>query len=259
MFGIDDFLIAAAIAAASAGGSAMLNNAAANKVAKQQNLYTQLEEQRQDALRGKAQQGFKDLLSTQDKGAQDTDMATQTAALSKAYNDQIDPNSFQALLPGQGNASNTVRTDIVNSGNAAEGKTRRGANSKAVLDAYGRVGLNNDIQFAHENQSLNDIASQSKGSSAILPLELNAAQNKGASLRGWANALSTAGSIASSIAAGNAFSSALNGGTAAASTVANAAPSLGTKISTFLKGGQIYGNIPGSPGTWVQAVPLGAP
>lgn len=228
-FVLDDFLIAAAIAAATAGGSAMLNNAAAKKVAKQQKIFTDMEQQKQDSLREKARQNFGQLLGNQQKSSQDEDLAAQTAALGKTYDNGLNASNFQALLPGQGNASDTVKADIVNSGNKALGKSRQRASSRAALDAYSRVGLNNEVKTQDAKNTLGNISNESQGSYKILPTELQGAQSKGNGLRGWANALSTIGSIASSAASGSAFSSAAN---PAVVNPSNALMSFGDKFVT---------------------------
>ena len=206
------WLIPALISAATAVGSNILHEKAANKVAKEQRLREMLEFQRQDAMRAKAQKSFSDLLATQTKESQLADQAAETAKLEKAYTGGVDKNSFLELLPGQGSASNTVQADIVNEGTQGIAKALKSGKARAALESYGRVGLGNDIKFQDVHQGLNDIASESRGSANILPLELQAAQNKGASLRGWANLLSTASSIAGSAAAGSMFKTAMTPG-----------------------------------------------
>lgn len=206
------FPIAFLIALASSLGSSILNEKAAEKVAKQQNLYTDMENTRQDALREKAQANFKDLLNSQQKTSQDEDMAAQENALKQRYGEAANTINFQELLPGQGSASNTVRMDVVGAGSRAQGKANQRANARAALDAYGQTALNNAIKDQRAKENLGMISNESRGSYDILPLEMKASQNKGASLRGWANLLSTVGSVASSAAAASAMKTAATPG-----------------------------------------------
>ena len=206
------FPLAFLVALASSLGSSILHEKAAEKVAKQQNVYTDMENARQDALRAKAQQNFSELLNSQQKSSQDEDMAAQEDALKQRYGGAVDSINFQELLPGQGNASNTVRMDVVGAGSRARGKAAQRADARAALDAYGQTGLNNAIRDQRAKENLGMISNESQGSYGILPLEMNAAKNKGASLRGWGNLLSTVGSIASSAATASAMKSAMTPG-----------------------------------------------
>jgi hypothetical protein len=255
------WLIPALVAAASSVGSNALHNSAANKVAKEQRLREMMELSRQDEMRSRAQGSFADLLATHSKEAQLADQASEVDKLEKAYTGAVSPSRFMELLPGQGDSSKTVMSDIINEGTKGVTRATASGKARANLEGYGRSGINNAIRFNDTHQTLNNIADESRGSANILPLELNAAQNKGANKRGWANLLSTVGSIAGSVAAGSAFNSALGGGAGAtqASTVgqvAGANAPLGAKFSTLLKGGNLYGSIPGMPNSWVQGVPL---
>lgn len=206
------WLIPALISAAASVGSNVLHNKAANKVAKEQALRESLERARQDQMRSRAQTSFSDLLATQTKDSQLADQAAETAKLEDAYVGGTNKDSFLEMLPGQGDASNTVKTDIVNSGNRGIADALSRAKSRALLESFGRVGLSNDIKFQNTNQGLNDISRESFASANILPMELKAAENKGANLRGWANLLSTVGDISGSIAGGSAMKTAMTPG-----------------------------------------------
>lgn len=236
------WLIPALISAAASVGSNVLQNKAAKKVANEQHLREMLELQRQDAMRAKAQKSFSDLLATQTKESQLADQASETAKLENAYTGGVDKDSFLELLPGQGSASNTVQADIVNEGTQGIAKALKSGKARAALESYGRVGLGNDIKFQNVHQGLNDIASESRGSAGILPLELKAAENKGASLRGWANMLSAVSSIAGSAAASSMGQAAMTpgpfGGESSLMTIGDKVitPSLGV-----YKGGPMLG------------------
>lgn len=257
------------IAAAAAAGSAAMNNQAAKKVDAGVTAATMAERARQEDMRTKAETSFQNLLSTQGKDAQLKDQADQTQKLENSYTQNINPQKFTELLPGQGDASDTVKTDIVNAGNTGYNRSVASGKARAALEGYSRTGLNNDIQFQNENQNLNDIASQSRGSANVLPLEVKAAQGAGQSQRGWANLLSTVSNIAGSVAAGSAFAGAGGAGEAAGAgagagagggatgfdILGKTAP-MASKFRTLLGGGSLYGNIPGTVGTSVEAYPL---
>lgn len=219
------FWIPLAIAAASSVGSNILHSQAAKKVAKEQALRENLELERQDAMRAQAQQKFQDLLAGQDRASQEDKIADETSRLADYYTGGLDRDQMLDLLPGQGNASRTVKTDIVRTGDNSFRKALKSGNARAALESYGGVQLGNDFDFRDAGLTLNALADQSRGSAAILPLELQAAQNKGASLRGWGNLLSTVGDVAGSIAMGNMFKSAMTpgiyGGESGLTTIGN--------------------------------------
>lgn len=206
------FWIPLAIAAASSVASNALHSSAANKVAKAQRAAELMEQTRQDAMRDKARQSFTELLANQGRAEQESQLADETAKLEDYYTSKVNPSSFMELLPGQGMASRTVKTDIVNEGNKGIQKALQSGKARAALEAYGGVGLNNDLKYRDTTLNLNNISDESRGSARILPLELQAAQNKGATQRGFANLLGMVSSVAGSAAAGQFMNAAMTPG-----------------------------------------------
>lgn len=248
------FWIPLAIAAASYLGSNYLNSAAAEDVGKAQLKAQLAENTRQDDLRSRAQMSFKDLLAKNEVSAQLADEDAEAAKLQAAYTNMVDQTPDN-LLPGQGDASATVQTDVVNEGNKSVGKALKAALARGRLESFGRVGLNNDIAFDNANRNLNDIASQSRGSANILPLEMKAAESKGAGKRNFANLLNLVGSTAGSVAAGGLFDLAMAPGAFGGE---QALATIGDKVITPSLGVYSVGPAPGIYGPAIQKSGWGA-
>jgi len=100
-----------------------------------------------------------------------------------------------ANLAGDSSAAKLVAGE--NATQAAKGlgyALQQGA-ARAKLAGFNDVGFNNSILNARTNQDLGRIANFAKGSSDVLPVELEAASRKGEGLRTLGSVLSTAGTI----------------------------------------------------------------
>lgn len=194
------FWIPFLISAALQGGASLAQSRAEDKIKAARLAATQEEIQRQDEFRNQARSRFSDLLSTQNREAQDSKEAEERAKLESFFKGNVKPRNFTELLPGQGRASEVTQREQVQQGEKGVRRSLDSAEKRAALDAVGRLGLSNDIAFANTRQDIGGIGDSAYSSSSILPLELEAANQKGRGLQnlaGLLRGLSTATSLAS--------------------------------------------------------------
>jgi hypothetical protein len=108
---------------------------------------------------------------------------------------------------------------------AATTQASNSAWSKLTGDARAKLGgaddweLNQGIRNNRAGQDLGIASSKARGSAAVLPVEMVAAQHKGDALRGWGQLASALGSVAGMYGATTAVSAAGQGGVASAGGV----------------------------------------
>ena len=190
-------LIALALTAAGTAASA----AGARKAQKAQAGAREAERWRQKGFQDEADARAADNFSKTGKDATDTGMvkaeADRKAASDAAVAEVRAPvEATGANLAGDSSGAKLVASE--NASQAARGlgyAIQQGA-AKAKLASFGDVGFENAIMNARTNQDLARIANFAKGSADVLPVELEAAAQKGQGLRTLGSILSTAGTVA---------------------------------------------------------------
>jgi len=187
------FLLASIAAAV---GSSLLDAQAQKRVEKEKKKKFGQETARQDQLRSDAKKRFTELLATQTPEQQNEMLNTQKQQLGDYYTSDNSDEMFTDMLPGQGNASDAVRQEIVKTSGDAQTSSNRMSRRLADLDSYKGVQMKNQNTFRDTRQNIGMIGAESKRSSDILPLELQAAESKGGGLRALSGLLKVGGQIA---------------------------------------------------------------
>jgi hypothetical protein len=114
------------------------------------------------------------------------------------------------MLPGQGDASQAVRTSIVNAQNRAIASSASEAEKRAYLDAFGDADLGLSIALLHGGQDIDKANDFARGEGDVYQTDLNAigaatdaaladAQNAGANKRLYGDLLGAAGTVGSAL------------------------------------------------------------
>ncbi len=190
-------LIALALTAAGTAASA----AGVRKAQKAQAGAREAERTRQKGFQSEADARAAENLASTNKGATDSGMA-KAEAERKAASDaavaevRAPVEAAGANLAGDSSGARVVAGE--NATQAAKGlgyAIQQGA-AKAKLAGFNDVGFENALLNARTNQDIARIANFAKGSSDVLPVELEAAAQKGQGLRTLGSVLSTAGTVA---------------------------------------------------------------
>jgi hypothetical protein len=190
-------LVALALTAAGTAATA----AGVRKAQKAQAGAREAERTRQKGFQSEADARAAENLASTNKGATDSGMAKaegeRKAASDAAVAEVRAPvEATGANLAGDGSAAKLVAGE--NATQAAKGlgyAIQQGA-AKAKLAGFNDVGFENALMNARTNQDIARIANFAKGSSDVLPVELEAAAQKGQGLRTLGSVLSTAGTVA---------------------------------------------------------------
>lgn len=199
--------------------ASMLAQAKANSVVeKERERRMQQEAMRQGQLGDQADARLREELANQTRPAVEDEKAQGVASREAKY-EQALPSAEVAAYQTTPTAPKEVKSEIARSMVAAIRRGRQQGKALAKLGGQGDANLAGAISMGRSGQELNSIGNTSRASSAILPHELNAANQKG---EGWR----TVGDLASigSMAAG------LYGMTA---TPGNAAYAASLKNPTF--------------------------
>ncbi len=189
-------IVALALTAAGTAATA----AGVRKAQKAQDGAREAERIRQKGYQTEADARAAENLASTNKGATDTGMkkaederkAASDAAVAEVRA-PVEPTG--ANLAGDGSAAKLVAGE--NATQAAKGlgyAIQQGA-AKARLAGFNDVGFENALLNARTNQDIARIANFAKGSSDVLPVELEAASRKGQGLRTVGSLLSTAGTV----------------------------------------------------------------
>lgn len=135
-----------------------------------------------------------------DKGAQDSTeaeaLASRKAASDAAVADVRRPiEATGANLAGDQTAAAVIDAEMARKGAAALGYAGQQGDAKAKLLSFQDLNFANAINNARSAQEQARIANFAKGSSDVLPIELEAASRKGQGLQTLGSALSAAGMV----------------------------------------------------------------
>lgn len=190
-------LVALALTAAGTAASA----AGARKAQKAQAGAREAERWRQKGFQDEAEARAADNFSKTGKDATDVGMANAEADRKAASDAAVAEVRAPVEATGANLAGDTSAAKLVANENASQAARglgyaiQQGA-AKAKLASFGDVGFENAIMNARTNQDLARIANFAKGSADVLPVELEAAAQKGQGLRTLGSILSTAGTVA---------------------------------------------------------------
>lgn len=189
-------LVALALTAAGTAASA----AGARKAQKAQAGAREAERTRQKALQGEADVRAAENFNNTGKGATDSGMAKAEAERKAASDAAVAEVRAPVEATGENLAGDSTAAKLVANENASQaarglGYALQQGSAKAKLASLGDVGFENAIMNARTNQDLARIANFAKGSADVLPVELEAAAQKGQGLRTLGSLLSTAGTV----------------------------------------------------------------
>lgn len=196
-------LIALALTAAGTAASA----AGVKKAQKAQDGAREAERTRQKGFQSEADARAVENQASTGKGATDSGMKKaeeeRKAASDAAVAEVKAPvEATGANLAGDGSAAKLVAGETATQAAKGLGYAIQQGAAKAKLSGFNDVGFENALLNARTNQDIARIANFAKGSSDVLPVELEAAARKGEGLRTLGSVLSTAGTI-SGIAVGS--------------------------------------------------------
>lgn len=135
------------------------------------------------------------------RGSQDMEMAKAVADRKAAYDAatqsaQAPVAPEGANLAGDQAGNAVVASEVAKQSARGLGFAGQQGNAKAALQGYGDVQLGNAIYNARQLQEQARIGNAMQGSASILPLEMQAAQQKGQGLMTLGSALAAGGNIA---------------------------------------------------------------
>ena len=189
-------LIALALTAAGTAASA----AGVKKAQKAQDGAREAERTRQKGFQSEADARAAGNQASTGKGATDSGMKKaeeeRKAASDAAVAEVKAPvEATGANLAGDGSAAKLVAGETATQAAKGLGYAIQQGAAKAKLSGFNDVGFENALLNARTNQDIARIANFAKGSSDVLPVELEAAARKGQGLRTLGSVLSTAGTI----------------------------------------------------------------
>jgi hypothetical protein len=190
-------LIALALTAAGTAASA----AGARKAQKAQAGAREAERWRQKGFQDEADARASENFGKTGKDATDAGMAKaesdRKSAADAAVADVRAPiEATGANLAGDSSAAKVINTENASQAARSLGYALQQGAAKAKLSSFNDVGFENAINNARTNQDIARIANFAKGSADVLPVELEAAAQKGQGLRTLGSILSTAGTVA---------------------------------------------------------------
>lgn len=181
-------------------GSMVANQAAQSKVAKARNSANSAEAFRQEEFRRQQTAAFEDTAKPFNRQGQDEGIDQATAARENSL-----LGNLRALAPGDipttGSAPQVVQDNLAKELNRSLGEGKNFATRLARLGAPGENQQTNSFGLLRGAQDQDRLGSFSRGSSAILPLEFQAANQKGAGLRTLGTVLGSLGTVTGGVAA----------------------------------------------------------
>lgn len=222
------------------------------KAQKAQDGAREAERLRQKKFQDEASARAAENLSNTGKDATDVGMDKAEAERKDASDKAVAEVRAPIEATGENLAGDSAAAKLVSTENAAQAAKGLGfalqqGGAKAKLASFGDVSFANAIANARTNQDIARIANFAKGSSDVLPIELEAAARRGEGLRTLGNLLSSAGMVAG-LGAGAGWwgssSAAPAANTLAAANTTTAALPAGQSLGDFLKLGQPLNGIP---------------
>jgi hypothetical protein len=173
----------------SAGGT-LLQSMGAQKAEKARAGVMANETARQAGYDREAQGVFKRALSSQERESQDTKLVNARANRERAGYDALSVDSAPGVTPIAGSAPGVVGETYARALNKALAQGRDEVKRRAALSSYGDLDFFNSADLARTGQQAGTIGSFARGSSGVVPLELEGANQKGSGLRSFGSLLS---------------------------------------------------------------------
>ncbi len=176
-------------------GSTLLSQRAASKVQKARNNASSAEALRQEEFRRQQAAAFDD--TSKGFNRKDQEAGIDTAALAREDSFTENLRTFSpGDVPTAGSAPRIVRENLANELNRSLGEGKSFAKRLARFGASGENQFGNQVTLGRGAQDQARLGGFSAGSSGILPLEFQAANQKGAGLRTAADITGALGSVA---------------------------------------------------------------
>ena len=186
--------IAAIASLASTVGGTIMRNNAAQKQQEARNAALAAERERQANFARQADQRVAQTESQFTQPAQEKQQDATAAKLSTDYQaGAVTPNA--TVIGGQATAPREVQDAISARVGVAETRQKSLADALAKLSSYSAQAGKNNIALGRSAQDIDQITSNMRGSSGVLPLELQAANMKGQGDMQMADVLNGIGSI----------------------------------------------------------------
>jgi len=173
-----------------------LSSQAANKVERQRSMAMISETNRQEELQKRAQT---ELLKNTDRfNPEDVNQGIQDAhdARTERLQGNVTGGDTLADVNFSPSAPNIVQEDAARRVNEGLASGKEFAGQLAGLGAFGEQQFGTRLDLSRLAESMGQIGTESRNSSAILPLELNEANRAGDSLTGVADIMGSLGSVA---------------------------------------------------------------
>lgn len=182
-----------ALSAASTLGQSFLQNKAANAQQKAitaaQNTFNQDIQERRNLANREFQNSIQQVQAPSDAARLQTAIDDRIADSQTSFDQKV-------LLPGQGDATNAVRTAIVQAQNQGQKNIQNAIGTNARLQAFGDADLRRDINL---KQNANRISTQggfAQGALNNLGFDTRAAQTQGQQYTGMADLVGALGNVA---------------------------------------------------------------
>lgn len=188
--------IAALIAAGTAVGGTYAQNRSVRAQTEEANRMRQAEQGRQRELQQEADQQALSTLAQFDPSEQSR-MTEQAAQKREQALTPQAPAAPEYAPPSEVSAPTVVKEDLARRIGDALSKGKQSAQRAARLSAYGDTNLANAFATNRAGQRIGQVANFSRGSTGVLPFELEQAQKKGGNWSAAADGLNAVSSLAS--------------------------------------------------------------
>lgn len=170
--------------------AAVANQQAQKKVDKERDLKSQLETQRQSGIGKEVMARMQQELSNQSRPEQEAKLEQAAQVRERAYTPKDVSTDSYVVNPS---APTEVRSEMAGRMVDALKRGREDAKSLAKLGARSDVAFGNNVSLAESAADLNQLGGFSRGSSAVLPYELQGANAKGKNWRTVADVANAVG------------------------------------------------------------------
>ena len=169
--------------------------AGANKAKKAMNAAAYAEKLRQDKYKGEAKALFDESLGKSGADVANENIGDAVAKRDAATDAAVQENVSSSVGSTGGATSKTVSDETATRTEAGKGVASIYSKNKNPMNAYNDVGVLDAIRNGRYLQGQGVIAKNMAGSAGVLPIEMEAAKEKGGNLRGIGSILSTTGSL----------------------------------------------------------------
>lgn len=178
-------------------GGAMAQAQGQAQASKAMRRASEAEDSRQSGYQAEGMGYFNTALDRSKKEEQDKLLNDKTDVRKQKYSDVVkDFSQNSDLLQGQQSAPQVVLNTISDKVQGSVEDQRAEGLRKALLDAWGDTNLTNAVANQRSGDKLGMIGRFAQGSAGVLPLELQAAAEKGSGMRSFGSMLQGAGIMA---------------------------------------------------------------